>query len=185
MAEPFIGEVKIWSLPWAPQYWQFCDGSILPLAQNQALFSLLGTYYGGNGTTTFGLPDLRGRTPVGYQMGAQGAALYNLGAQAGSETVTLSIATVPPHAHTVSAQAANANAPLPTGGSLANVVKVGTPPGDWSIYLPTTNGTVPNPQALIGETVSTDGASAPHNNMQPFTVLSFCIAMTGLYPSRP
>ncbi len=168
--DPFLGELRLFPYPGIiPRGWQACAGQLLSIQQNAALFSLLGTTYGGNGTTTFALPDLRGRAPVGVGSG------YVQGSQAGTETVTLTAATMPAHNHmlnadsgTTNSQDAAANNFLATGG---------TPP--QLIY-----GAPNNLVTLDPGTLSQTGGSTPHANMQPFLVLQYCIAINGIFPSR-
>src|SRR5215831_19852265 len=161
MAQPFIGEVKMVSFIFAPKGWALCDGQLLPINQNQALFSILGTTYGGNGQTNFALPNLQGRVPL--HMG-QGIAL---GQQGGSETVTLSVSQLPSHAHTLAASTDPAVAMLPTANALAKKPRFGA-----NVYAAAPADTPLHP-ASLGDT----GGSEPHENMQPFTVLSFAIAL--------
>lgn len=167
--DPFLGQILLIPYNFAPKGWAFCDGSLLPISQYTALFSLLGTTYGGNGTTTFALPDLRGRVPVSSGQGP-GLQQYPLGEMAGSETVTLITAQIPAHTHTVQASE-GASAPDPQGHF----------PGTdtlTNIYDTTANTTM-NPQ-MIGAT----GGSQPHENRQPFLVMNYVIAIEGIYPSR-
>lgn len=172
MADPFVGEIKINAFGFAPKGWSMCDGQTLTVQQNQALFSLLGIYYGGNGSTTFCLPDLRGRTPIHYGVSPQGTA-YNLGTAAGAETVQVSISSMPTHNHPCYGIAATATKPGPSGNYLA---QSSTP----SIYVSPPSALTP----LHPSTVSSSGGSQAHNNMQPSLALNFCIAMVGYYPPR-
>ena len=177
MSEPFIAEVRIFGFNFAPRGWATCDGQTLSIAQNTALFSLIGTFYGGNGTTTFALPDLRGRAPlhIGGAQPGPGLSIYNLGEQDGEENVTLVITQMPAHTHTANASSAPAltKTPAPTtalartrGG---NAYESTTPTPDTPL----------NPQTL-----SVAGNSQAHNNMQPYLTLNFCIALEGIYPAR-
>lgn len=186
MSDPFVGEIKIWAFPWAPQGWVLCDGAIMQISQNQALNALLAYQFGGDGKTTFALPDLRGRTPIGYGRSPDDGAVYQVGGKVGAETVALSAATVPSHAHGVTANSANGAQPFPSGNNFATVVPaLATTTQKFNVYLPNAAGTaVPNPQTLAATAVSTVGSSTPHNNMQPFTVLNFCICTSGLWPPR-
>ena len=163
MAEPFLGEVRIFSFGQAPKGWALCNGQQLPINQNQALFALLGTAFGGNGQTTFGLPDLRGRAPVHTS-----DSVGQVGAQSGSETVTLTTSQMPQHNHIANASASDGDQPLPS--ILAAVNNAYGAPG--------------NPVPLRPETISNTGGSQPHVNMQPSLTLSFCIALQGIFPSR-
>jgi microcystin-dependent protein len=166
MGTPFLGEVKIISWNFAPQGWAFCNGQFLPINQNQALFSILGTTYGGNGQTTFALPDLRGRAAL--HRGSQN----QLGGRAGEEFHTLNLSEMPAHTHF--AQASNNstnNTVIPTGNILAN--SAAQPYND------------PNSLTTINPTsISNFGQSQPHENRQPFLVLNFIIALIGIFPSR-
>ncbi len=164
MSEPFLAEIRIFSFNFAPRGWAFCDGQILPINQNQSLFSLLGTTYGGDGETSFALPDLRGRVPLHRGSG------IGRGQKTGEETHSLHTSEMPQHTHTAQASSTGGDAPIPTGFILAS---------SNNMYAAAAN--------LVGlrpETVRNAGASAGHQNMQPFLTLEFCIALTGLFPSR-
>ena len=165
MSEPFLSEIKIVAFNFPPKGWAFCNGQFLPINQNQALFALLGTTYGGNGQTTFALPDLRDRVPIHFGNG------HDLGQKAGEPTNTITIQTMPTHLHLVNATANNGNSQTATGNVLGAV------PG--RIYTDPANLTTLSPAS-----VSNVGGSQPHNNMQPFLTLSFCIALQGIFPSR-
>jgi microcystin-dependent protein len=171
MSEPYLGMIIIVPYTFAPRGWAFCAGQILSISQNTALFSLLGTTFGGNGQTTFGIPDLRGRVPVGSGQGP-GLSNYDLGEVAGSETVTLTTQEIPAHSHTVSASSNDPSANRASNAALAAT----------NIYDP--NGadgrTFMNPNVMP----PSGGNNQPHENRQPFLVLNYCIAMTGIYPSR-
>ena len=184
VSDPYVGEIKIWAFPWAPQGWALCDGSILNATQNQALYSLIGVTFGGQVGKTFGLPDLRGRTPLGTDPnGTRSGIQYSTGNQGGLEAVTLTLAMVPPHTHSVIAVPVNGTAPAPTGNALANVVPtVANNPTNFATYLPQANWTADT--TLVPDTVATSGANAPHQNMQPFAVTNFTICMSGNYPPR-
>jgi microcystin-dependent protein len=168
MAEPFLSEIRIMSFVFPPKGWALCNGQLLPINQNQALFSLLGTTYGGDGRVNFGLPDLRERVPIHVGSG------HTLGERGGEQAHTLSISEIPTHVHTMNATSATAVAntnPGP-GAMLAKAV------GD-TIYVPPANF-----QAMAPNAVSNTGGSQAHLNMQPFLVLSFCIALQGIFPSQ-
>ena len=171
--EPIIGEIRMFAGNFAPKGWAFCQGQILPIAQNTALFSLLGTTYGGNGTTTFALPDLRGRVPVGF---GQGPGLSNrvIGEQFGSELVTLNINQMPSHYHTVNAVTTEGNQNLPTNSLPANTKTLDK---EYSTVAP---NTTMNP-TMIG----VSGGSQPFGVMQPSLGMNYIICVNGIYPSRP
>jgi microcystin-dependent protein len=164
MAEPFLSEIRIMSFEFAPKGWALCNGQLLPINQNQALFSLLGPTFGGDGRVNFGLPDLRGRTPIHVGSG------HTLGERGGEQAHTLSIAELPTHAHVLSASATAGNAPVPANDVLASSVN--------QIYGPPSNLV-----ALNAGSVANVGGSQAHLNMQPFLTLSFCIALQGIFPS--
>ena len=164
MGTPFMSEIKIVSFNFAPQGWAMCNGQLLPINQNQALFSLLGTTFGGNGQTNFGLPNLQGRAPMHMGNG------HTLGETAGQQAVTLNIQQLPTHTHNLNALDANGTLGGPTGNLLAQFNNGYTSPSQLTTLTP---GTVPNV-----------GGSQPHLNMQPFLTLIFCIALQGAFPSR-
>ncbi len=166
MAEPFLSEVRIMSFGFAPKGWALCDGQLLPINQNQALFSLLGTTFGGDGRVNFGLPDLRSRTPIHVGAG------HTLGERGGEQAHTLSIAETPTHVHVAQATSANATVAIPTA-SLLLATSV-----NYEAYRGATNLVSLNPA-----TVTTVGGSQAHLNMQPFLTLVFCIALQGIFPS--
>lgn len=167
--EPFIGELRCFGFNFAPNGWALCQGQLLPISQNTALFSLLGTMYGGDGRVTFGLPDLRGRVSLGFGQGP-GLSSYTQGEVGGQETVVLTAGQLPPHSHTVAASSAS------TTKSPAGAVPAVTPGG--SSYGTTTD-LVMSPSMIGG-----GGNSQPHENMEPYLVLNWCIALEGIYPSR-
>lgn len=173
MAEPFLAEIKIVGFNFAPRGWAQCDGQILPINQNQSLYSLLGTTYGGNGRTDFALPDLRGRAPA--HVGDAGGENITWGEKLGSENHTLSVAEIPSHNHgRWSATAAVGNNTDPTGKRLARPNPLTKRP-----YQTNTTANLVN----MAPTANAGGGQA-HNNMAPFQVLNFCIALQGLFPSR-
>jgi microcystin-dependent protein len=163
MAEPFLSEIRIFSFDFAPKGWALCNGQFLPINQNQALFALLGTTFGGNGQTTFALPDQRGQVPIHVGNG------HTLGEKAGTQAVTINIQQLPTHNHFVNAQSGNATSPIPGGNLLAAAN---------NLYAPPTNLTTLHPSM-----VPNVGGSQAHINMQPFLTLSFCIALQGIFPS--
>jgi microcystin-dependent protein len=168
MSEPFLAEIKIFGFNFPPRNWAFCDGQILPINQNQSLYSLLGTTYGGDGRTSFGLPDLRGRVPIHITTG------HTLGSKSGEETHTLSGQEVPVHSHTFNANPGNADNPVPTDNVLAAFNNG---------YIDDSVDTS-NLLNMRSESVSNNGSGQGHENMQPSTVVNFSIAITGLFPSR-
>lgn len=174
MSDPFVAEIRIFGFNFAPTGWAQCNGQILPISQNTALFSLLGTMYGGNGQSTFALPNFEGSVPVCSGQG-QGLSEYDVGQQSGAETITLLESEIPAHTHTIQAMSsiANLNAPGPT------VVLARSSGG--TIYQPTTNQ---NLVQMNAQSLSPTGGSLPHNNMQPYLTLNFCIAMQGVFPPR-
>jgi microcystin-dependent protein len=166
MAEPFLSEIRMMSFGFAPKGWALCNGQLLPINQNQALFSLLGTTFGGDGRVNFGLPDLRGQVPIHVGSG------HVLGEKGGVQAVTLSISQIPTHVHTASASSTNTGATnLPAGNVLCN-----SAPNN--LY-----GPVQNLGAMVAGTVGNTGGSQAHLNMQPFLVLNFSIALQGIFPS--
>ena len=175
MSEPFLAEVRMVGFNFAPRGWAFCDGQILPINQNQSLYSLLGPTYGGDGRTSFALPDLRGRTPI-HVGRSDGGDSHALGQKGGEETHTLSPAEMPSHRHAVEAVNETADAANPGGAYLARpVAAVGT------VYSGTGElGTV----RLNPDSVTAVGGGQAHANMQPYLAVNFCIALQGLYPSR-
>lgn len=181
MSQPFIGEIILFGGNFAPRGWAFCNGQILSIAQNTALFSILGTTYGGNGQTTFALPDLRGRVPVSAGQGP-GLSPYSLGQQSGSETVTLTVQQMPAHNHPVNADGTNGTAVSPAGGNLAQTA---TGTGKSAVTSNTyTTGAPAAPVQLNPTTIGPQGGSQPHNNLQPLLALNYIIALEGVYPSR-
>ena len=171
MAEPFLSEIRIFSFNFAPKGWAFCNGQSLPINQNQALFSLLGTMYGGNGQTTFNLPNLRGRAPIHFGSG------FTLAEAAGSSSVTLNIQQLPEHPHTL-------NSNLCIGGGVINAT-LGDPTGNyWANNGKAQYSTSQQDRVMHPSAVTNTGGSQPHNNMQPYLVLNFCIALQGIFPSQ-
>jgi microcystin-dependent protein len=172
MSNPFVAEIRIFAGNFAPRGWAFCNGQILPISQNTALFSLLGTTYGGNGQSTFALPDLQGRAPMHPGQGP-GLSLHDLGEEGGSETVTLLQTELPLHPHTAQPKTSLGNQQDPTGKSWAGSSLA-------KQYVSTAPNVAMNPQAL-----NIAGSSQPHNNMPPYLFLNFIIALQGVFPPRP
>ncbi|HYW07539.1 MAG TPA: tail fiber protein [Longimicrobium sp.] len=173
MADPFVAEIRIFPFTFAPKGWAFCNGQILPISQNTALFSLLGTTYGGDGKSTFALPGLQGSSAMHPGQG-QGLSLRDLGEIGGSESITLLQSEMPAHTHTLMGQATFGNSTDPTD-------KVwGRPFGGGSMYK--ASGTV---GATAPQMIAPAGGDQPHNNMQPYLTLNFNIALQGVYPARP
>lgn len=171
MSEPFVGEIRMFAGNFAPRGWAFCDGQLLAVSQNDALFSLLGTIYGGDGRTTFGLPDLRGRIPL-HQGHGPGLSERRLGSKGGAEKVTLTTNQLPSHSH-----AWNANTAAATGGSPQG--KVLATPSGFRLYQQT------DPNAnLAASTIANTGGSQSHTNLMPTLCVHFIIALVGIYPSR-
>jgi microcystin-dependent protein len=162
VATPFLSEIKLFSFGFAPKGWALCNGQLLPINQNQALFSLLGTTYGGNGQTNFGLPNLQGKVAM------HSGAGYILGQTGGEQSHTVSVNEMPQHNHLVGGSGANANSSGP-----------GVPAAVAGLYGPASNLVTLDPSSL-----SKQGSSQPHPNLMPSLVLNFCIALTGIFPSR-
>ncbi|HRG17158.1 MAG TPA: tail fiber protein [Pseudomonadota bacterium] len=168
MAEPFLSEIRIMSFVFAPRGWALCNGQLLPINQNQGLFSLLGTTFGGDGRVNFGLPDLRGRTPI--HVGSS----HTLGERGGEQAHTLSVSELPQHAHVLQATTAEGTTALPTPTGTLGLASS----KNYDAYRAATNLT-----PLMSGTVTNVGGSQAHLNMQPFLTLSFCIALQGIFPS--
>jgi microcystin-dependent protein len=176
MADNFVGEIRIVPFNFAPNGWAMCNGQLLPISQNTALFSLLGTFYGGDGTSNFGLPDLQGCAPVNFGQGP-GLSPYGLGQTGGETTVTLSLSQIPSHTHTASPNAGNGDVNNPQGNTWAKPHLGKTP---INIYSNTAgSGLNMNPSAF-----TLTGGNLPHNNMSPYLTLNFIIALTGIFPPR-
>lgn len=163
MAEPFLSEIRIMSFGYAPRGWAMCNGQLLPINQNQALFSLLGTTFGGNGQTNFALPDLRGNVPIHVGSG------FTLGQKGGEQAHTLTQSEMPTHTHLLNGFSDNGDTPIAAGNLLAGAAGLYGPPNSLTTLLPAT--------------VTNVGGSQAHLNMQPFLVLNFCIALQGIFPS--
>lgn len=173
MASPFVGEIRMFGFNFPPTGWAFCDGQLLSISQNTALFSLLGTFYGGNGQTTFALPNLQGQGPIHE---GQGPGLSNrfLGEQGGASSVTLLNSETAIHTHQTNCDGNAGNVVFPTGAAWGvgpNVARTYCAPG--------------NPTDMSLQALSPNGGGQPHNNMPPYLVVNFCIAMQGVFPARP
>jgi microcystin-dependent protein len=171
MADPFVAEVRIFPFNFAPKGWAWCDGQLLPLSQNTALFSLLGTMYGGDGKSTFALPNLEGSAVVHAGQGP-GLSLYDEGQVGGSETVTLLESEIPAHSHAVSASIQDGTSQTPVGEKLATGVGIGQ-------YAPAANFIQLSPSSLAPA-----GGDQPHNNLMPYLTFYFNIALQGVFPPR-
>jgi microcystin-dependent protein len=165
MADPFLSEIRLMSFIYPPRGWALCNGQLLPINQNQALFSLLGTTFGGNGQTNFALPDLRDRVPIHVGSG------HTLGERAGETAHTLSLAELPQHVHVLQGTSENGTALTPAGNLLARTT-------NFMYHAPDINV-----KAASAASVGSVGGSQAHQNMQPFLTISFCIALEGIYPS--
>src|SRR5262245_53607408 len=174
MADPFVAEIRIFPFNFPPKGWAWCDGQLLPLSQNTALFSLLGTTYGGNGKSNFALPDLQGRAPMHPDQGP-GLSLHDLGETGGSETVTLLESEIPSHPHTLLASSAGADEEglkTPAGNAPGKMQAAA------AIYGPMSSNLV----SMAPEALAPAGGDQPHNNMQPYLTFYFCIALQGVFP---
>ena len=174
MSNPFVAEIRIFPFNFAPKGWAFCDGQILPLSQNTALFSLLGTTYGGDGKSNFALPNMQGNAPMHPGQGP-GLSLHDLGETGGSDAVSLLQSEIPSHHHNSMVEPLGATLPSP-----APNVGLGKSAGVAAFTSTTNTGLVP----LADSTVAPAGGDQPHNNMQPSLTLNFCIALQGVYPPR-
>lgn len=173
MANPFVGEIRMFAGNFPPSGWAFCDGSILSIAQNDVLFELIGTTYGGDGQVTFALPDLRGRVPV-HQGQGPGLSNRTIGQLSGTENVTLIPGQLPAHNHVLNATATAASSSNGVAGSLTGAVATGT-----KIY-----GSAPGGAAMAASALTSTGGNQPHNNMAPFLSVNFIISLFGIFPSQ-
>jgi microcystin-dependent protein len=171
MSEPFVGEIRMFGFNFAPQGWALCNGQLLPINQNQALFSLLGTTYGGDGRTTFALPNMQSRVPVCQGQGP-GLSSYAEGQAGGTETVTLAATQMPGHTHPVKASSSAAASGQPEGRALARSAS--------HIYTAKPDTSTVMNADMLGDA----GDGQPHNNIQPYLAVNFCIALNGIFPSR-
>jgi microcystin-dependent protein len=166
MTEPFLGEVKIIAFNYPPKGWAACDGQLLQINQNQALFALFGTYYGGDGRTTFALPDLRGR------VASHVSGSFTIGQRGGETAHTLTNAETPMHVHQAQGTNNAGTTNIPQGQVFANA--------NLNAY----NKVLPSPQPVVAQTITPSGGGQPHQNMSPYTVLMFCVALVGIFPSQ-
>jgi microcystin-dependent protein len=173
MADPFVAEIRIFPFNFAPRGWAFCNGQLLPISQNTALFSLLGTTYGGNGSSNFALPDLQGRAPMHPGQGP-GLSPHDLGETSGSETVTLLESEIPSHNHSLMAQS------VPLGGSANPAGNTLNRVASGNLYA----NSSANPVSLAPQALAPAGGNQPHNNMMPYLTANFCIALQGVFPPR-
>jgi microcystin-dependent protein len=173
MSSPFVAEIRMVGFNFPPKGWAFCNGQLLPISQNTALFSLLGTFYGGDGKSTFALPNLQGAAPLGQGQSSASGSFYSLGEEAGVDYVTLLTTELPVHSHSLNISTQPAVARQPGGQLTAVATGVG-------LYGPNTGNTA----SFAPQAVSIEGGSQPHNNMQPYLALNFVIAMQGVYPPR-
>ncbi len=171
--DPFIGQIMMVGFNFAPKGWALCNGQLISIAQNSALFSLLGTTYGGDGINTFALPNMQSRVPIHFGQGA-GLSPYVMGQESGSETVTLLTTQIPSHIHTLNATNASGDQPSPGGNVLAAEASVGA-----QIYAAGSATT-----AMNVSSIGASGNNLPHENIQPYLVVNFIIALVGIYPSR-
>jgi microcystin-dependent protein len=175
MAQPFLGQILLVGFNFAPVGWALCDGQLLPISQNTALFSLLGTQYGGDGRSTFGLPDLRSRVPIGMGQG-NGLSPYTIGEMTGVESVTLQPTQMPAHTHLINATNAAGGVQTPANNFLAAATAGGRPADIYSAG--------PSQTTLSPNAVTNAGNNQPHNNIQPVLAMNYIIALQGIFPSR-
>ena len=179
MSGQYVGEIRLFPYNFAPKTWAYCAGQLLPIAQNQALFALLGTTYGGNGVQNFALPDLRGRAVVGSGNQSPWGPVPE-GLMSGSENVTLLQSSMPMHNHLWTASSADATAGGPVGNYYAAADTGAAPGTPINVYTTTLTGGI----TLAPTTIGSTGGSLPHPNMQPYQVLAYCVALYGIFPSR-
>ena len=172
MGQPFVGEIRMFGGNFAPAGWAFCSGQLMPISENETLFNLIGTTYGGDGQETFALPDLQGRIPIHAGQGPGISQSYQLGESAGAESVTLTVSQMPIHTHALIASSDPGNATSPGGNLLAN-------PFNTFPYFPASGAL-----QLSAQTLQPAGGSQPHDNMMPFLCVSFIISLFGIFPSQ-
>jgi microcystin-dependent protein len=180
MSSPFVAEIRCFGFDFAPRGWALCNGQILPISQNTAVFSLLGTQFGGNGTSNFALPNLQGNVPIGQGQGP-GLSVRVMGETAGEQTVTLLLVELPAHSHQFFGTSSAANVKRPVAGSAyaQSTTSGSVSPGD-AFYAADSNSLT----AINPNTVQSMGQSLPHNNLQPFVTMNWCIALQGVFPAR-
>jgi microcystin-dependent protein len=176
MSEPFLAEIRMFGFNFAPKGWAFCDGQLMPISQNTALFSLLGTNFGGDGRTTFGLPNLQAKVPLQQGQGP-GLSPYVLGETGGASSVTLTPPQMPAHTHALQCASTTADQTSP-----ANALPAIPAAQRGQNFFADSPGTLP---AMKANLLAPSGGGGPHNNLPPFLSLNFCIALTGIFPSRP
>lgn len=181
MSNPFLGEIRVFAGNFAPRAWAFCAGQLIPISQNDALYALLGTTFGGDGVTTFGLPDMRGRVAIGQGTGA-GLSNYVIGQMSGTESVTLNTNQLPAHNHVLYAYNVDATTQTP-GPSVALSNPLDAHTGESSLFYLNTNGGSASP-VFPSDTILPSGGNQPHDNMAPSLVLNYIIALEGVFPSR-
>jgi len=179
--DPFVGEIRLWALNFAPSGWAFCQGQLLPISSNTALFSLLGTQFGGDGRVSFGLPNLQGRVTVGFGQGA-GLSQYTIGEAGGSASVTLLNNQMPLHPHTLPTSADGTTA-IPTPSLALAAQAAGRGKSANPLYASQSQYTS-GPLLMSAQEAGTAGGNQPHNNLAPYLVLNYCIALTGVFPQR-
>jgi microcystin-dependent protein len=172
MSQPYIGEIRMFGGTFAPAGWALCQGQLMPISENESLFNLIGTTYGGDGQETFGLPDLQGRVPVHMGQGPGISQNYVLGEEAGVETVTLNTQQIPIHPHTVLGSTANGADPNPAGNFLASSVAVKA----YAVFPPENQ--------FANTAITSTGGSQPHENLMPYLCISFIISLFGIFPSQ-
>jgi microcystin-dependent protein len=182
MAEAFLSQIEAFAFNFPPKGWAFCNGQILSIQQNTALFALLGTTFGGNGQTTFALPDLRGRVPAHSGQGVQGQSLQ-LGQAAGEEAHTLIMSEMPSHAHLVKADSTAGAANKPTTSTVLGLSSGSTSTGQ-ALAINAYSSSAAQLSAMDSRMIGSVGGNQPHENRQPYLALSYCIALTGIFPSR-
>jgi microcystin-dependent protein len=178
MSEPYVGEIRMAGFNFAPVGWALCNGQLLAIAQNEVLFTLIGTTYGGDGQVTFGLPNLQGRIPINQGQGP-GLSPYAIGQSGGSETAALTAAQLPQHGHALQAKADAASSANPTGDYLARASIPSLPSGGVPVYTPASAAAAMNAGAI-----APSGASQPHENMMPFQCVNFIISLFGIFPTQ-